>query len=100
MGTIKDFEKGVVVKLTTPPEYHNMWVAIVCKDPVKGKYVGVPEVEVGKVNCDLPIEFEDEDVKWPIGTVSEDLVGIGPERHAKEVVTLIKDALKRCACRR
>ncbi len=99
MGTIRDFDRGTVVKLNTPPEYHNVWAVIICKDEARQKYIGVPEVSPGKANCDLTIEFEDEDVKWPIGTVTEDLVGIGPERHLKEVVTLIKDALSRCKCK-
>jgi len=99
MGRIKDFERGTVVKLDTPPEWHNVWAVIICKDEVTQKYIGVPEAEIGKADCDTIIEFEDEDVKWPIGTVTEDLVGIGTERHLKEVASLIKDALTRCKCK-
>jgi len=99
MGTIRDFNRGTVVKLVTPPRWYGKWVVIVCKDKAKRKYVGFPEVAVGKVNCGTPILFQDEDVKWPIGTVREDLVGIGAERHRTEVVPLIRDALERCKCR-
>jgi len=39
------------------------------------------------------ITIYDVEVKWPIGSLREDYVGIGKERHRKEVVPFIKQVM-------
>ncbi len=89
----KGYKIGEVVKLNTPSEWHNFWVVIVTKDEVG--YTGVVEGrKIGKVDCSKIVQFNDEDVKWSIGTREEDIAGLGEERHKTEVVTLIDSAMK------
>ena len=82
MEVIRDV--GTVVKT-----FRNYWVVIVdIREEEDKKYYTVV------YECDDSIDvITEDDIKWGIGTLTKDIVGIGVKRHQAEVVPLIHKAL-------
>lgn len=77
--------------------HDNRWRVITKIKKVKGKtvYTGHPELlERGKI-AKRGKKFGNNDVKWKIGDMRRDTVGIGKARHKREVVPMIRTAKKR-----
>jgi hypothetical protein len=95
----KDYHEGLVLKISGDydPELfddHNTWAVVT-------KLTDIYHYEVRQVEGSNPPELgktlliRDTDVKWWIGDEKYDYVGIGEERHKKEVLPLIYLAGKR-----
>ncbi len=85
------YARGVVVKICgdydpSLTEHHNTWAVIT-------DIIDAYHYEVVKEWTGERIIIRDTDVKGIIGTFWHDFVGIGPERHRREVVPVIKKAL-------
>jgi len=86
------YARGVVVKICgdydpSLREHHNTWAVIT-------RVIDAYHYEVVKEWTGERLIIRDTDVKGIIGTLWHDFVGIGPERHRREVVPIIEKALK------
>jgi len=86
------YRAGLVVKITGDydkelRDYHNTWAVIT-------RVIDPWHYEVVQENTGKKLIIRDTDVKAWIGDLEHDYIGIGKERHEKEVVPLIKKALR------
>ncbi len=85
------YARGVVVKICgdydpSLSKHHNTWAVIT-------NVLDAYHYEVVQETTGERFIIRDTDVKAIIGTLWHDFVGIGPERHRREVVPIIKKAL-------
>ena len=86
------YRVGLVVKITGDydkdlEDAHNTWAVIT-------KVIDPWHYEVVQENTGKKFIIRDTDVKAWIGDLEHDYIGIGKERHEKEVVPLIRKALR------
>jgi hypothetical protein len=98
-GTYPEMYKKYKIK-NAPTDYdHNTWGVILSVKPIKR--VGTSDPYYPKKLAVMEVKQEDgkilnvltDAVKWNVGTIDKDLLGLGKQRHKSEVVPFIKKAL-------
>lgn len=90
----KDYHVGLVLKISGDydpelEEDHNTW-AVTTKLMDRYHYEVRQEANSNPLKLGKTLAIRDTDVKWWIGDEKYDYVGIGEERHKKEVLPLIE----------
>lgn len=88
-------EKGTVLKIDSliylGQDYHNYWGVVIGYDTKTKKYRVQIEVQE---NVWAIVWLPNKNIKWLIGTETEDIYGLGEKRHKKDVVSLIEKVKK------
>lgn len=86
-------EEQEAAGLSSLSEYHNTWATIVAMEKISDSdnYI----LDVVLEGDDKILKIVDESVKWPIGDLENDYVGIGAERHKNEIVPEIIRVMKK-----